>query len=103
MQEVGDESRLARSFERIRSIIRKQRFGRSHNSKMSEVVSEVIKREKTQKQRKQYPMTLYRRSYEVCVLCNLLVCSFTLPFEFKLKFVSKNKIIGIAEASNIWV
>ncbi|XP_031618644.1 sodium channel protein 60E isoform X2 [Contarinia nasturtii] len=63
-EEVGDESRLARSFERIRSIIRKQRLGRSQSSKMSEVVSEVIKREKKQKLRKQYPKTLYRRSYE---------------------------------------
>lgn len=70
MQEVGDESRLARSFERIRSIIRKQRLGRRQSTKMSEVVSEVINRERKQKLRKQYPMsalqtTLYRRSYEV--------------------------------------
>lgn len=47
-------------------------MGRSQSSKMSEVVSEVIKREKKQKLRKQYPMsalqtTLYRRSYEVSI------------------------------------
>lgn len=69
-QEVGDESRLARSFERIRSIIRKQRMGKKGGStKMEEVVNEVIRRERKQKFKNQYPLsvaqtTLYRRSYE---------------------------------------
>lgn len=53
---------MAKSFDRIRSIIRKRRFGRDPNSKMSEVVNEVIKREKKYKTQK--PGPLYRRSYE---------------------------------------
>lgn len=69
-EEVGDESRLARSFERIRSIIRNNRSGRSESTKMEEVVNAVIKRERKQKFQKQYPLsvpqtTMYRRSYEV--------------------------------------
>lgn len=69
-EEVGDESRLARSFERIRSIIRKNRLGRREGPKMEQVVDAVIKRERKQKLRKQYPLsvpqtTMYRRSYEV--------------------------------------
>lgn len=65
-QEVGDESRLARSFERIRSIIRKQRLGRTESAKMRQVVDEVMRRERKQKLRKQKAQKLiYRRSYEV--------------------------------------
>lgn len=60
---------------------------------MSEVVSEVIKREKKQKQRKQYPMTLYRRSYEVRVLCVIhsFVCAIGIPLKFNFKFISEQK------------
>lgn len=53
---------MAKSFERIRSIIRKRGFGRGQGSKMSEVVNEVIKREKKYKTQNRAP--IYRRSYE---------------------------------------
>lgn len=70
---------------------------------MSEVVSEVIKREKKQKLRKQYPIsalqtTLYRRSYEVsirfyfiqmdCSICN------DVRFVLKLQESLKRPISG---------
>lgn len=72
MQEVGDESRLARSFDRIRSIIRKKRKPEAvDETKMEAIVNEVIRRKRTEKLKyvKKHldipQTTLYRRSYEV--------------------------------------
>lgn len=96
-EEVGDESRLARSFERIRSIIRKNRLGRSESTKMEEVVNAVIKRERKQKLRKQYPLsvpqtTMYRRSYEV---------STTGLTSLAEKLINNLRPIGIVKTTNI--
>lgn len=85
-QEVGEESRLARSFDRIRSIVRKKRNKEKNendeNNKLEKIVTEVIIRQRIQK--KQYAQmqqhaqqqftavgvvpqsTLYRHSYQVC-------------------------------------
>lgn len=73
---------------------------------MSEVVSEVIKREKKQKQkqRKQYPMTLYRRSYEVCVPQVLAIDQSKFQSnEFKTRSNCAYALVisGIFETSNI--
>lgn len=85
-EEVGDESRLARSFDRIRSIIRRRRRNRNEEgTKMEAVVNEVIRRKRTEKikyvkqgQQLQPPSILYRRSYEV------LVMEMSLSFHFIL-------------------
>lgn len=85
-QEVGDESRLARSFERIRSIIRKKRMVRQRDgaAKMEEVVEEVIQRKRTERYKtkkhgvlKTQQTTLYRRSYEVDSFVQYIISGLT--------------------------
>lgn len=81
---MGEESRLARSFDRIRSIVRKKRNKEKkendENSKLEKIVNEVIIRQRIQKTQyanmqnvQQFttldvvPQTaLYRHSYQVC-------------------------------------
>lgn len=85
---MGDESRLARSFDRIRSIIRKKRKNKGEDgdgTKMEAIVNEVIRRKRTAKLKnvKKQPnanldvpqTTLYRRSYEVSTHKNIPDCS----------------------------
>lgn len=79
-QEVGEESKLARSFDRIRSIVRKKRNKEKNeneaNSKLEELVNEVIIRRRNEK--KMYVVdqkllttleipqsNIYRHSYQV--------------------------------------
>lgn len=79
-QEVGDESKLARSFDRIRSIVRKKRNKEKNenetNTKLEKLVNEVIIRRRTDKQMfvvdqklfttLEIPQSnLYRHSYQV--------------------------------------
>lgn len=79
-QEVGEESKLARSFDRIRSIVRKKRNKEKNendtNTKLEQLVNEVIIRRRTEKKMfvvdqklfttLEIPQTnLYRHSYQV--------------------------------------
>lgn len=78
-QEVGEESKLARSFERIRSIVRKKRLAREANRqkpKLEEIVNEVMVKRRSNKDRLKtadkhflsveiQQKTLYRHSYQV--------------------------------------
>ncbi|XP_055685880.1 sodium channel protein 60E isoform X1 [Lutzomyia longipalpis] len=76
-EEVGEESKLARSFERIRSIVRKKRLMKKQNEKpkLEDIVSEVMVTRRSNKERlktadKHYlsveiqQKTLYRHSYQ---------------------------------------
>lgn len=77
---MGEESKLARSFDRIRSIVRKKRNKEKNdndtNSKLEQLVNEVIIRRRNEKKMfvvdqkllatLQIPQTnLYRHSYQV--------------------------------------
>lgn len=83
-QEVGEESRLARSFDRIRSIVRKKRNKEKNeneaNTKLEKLVNEVIVRRRIEKIEyanagkpqefttlgvEQHQTALYRHSYQV--------------------------------------
>lgn len=82
-QEVGEESKLARSFDRIRSIVRKKRNKDKGDSKLEKLVNEVIIRQRIEKTQygtvqlpQQFttlsvlpPTALYRHSYQVSVRC----------------------------------
>lgn len=53
---MGEESRLARSFERIRSIVRKNRFarkaaegGEGENGKLQKLVNEIVVKQREEK------------------------------------------------------
>lgn len=77
-QEVGEDSKLARSFERIRSIVRRKRLARKEKQrpKLEQIVNEVLERQRTEKARikssnkhyltVEFPQKpLYRHSYQV--------------------------------------
>lgn len=77
-QEVGEDSKLARSFERIRSIVRRKRLARKEKKypKLEQIVSDVMARQMAEKKRirssnKHYltveipQKSLYRHSYQV--------------------------------------
>lgn len=84
-QEVGEESRLARSFDRIRSIVRKKRNKEKNenetNTKLEKLVNEVIVRRRHEKMAystcgkphqefttlgvEPHETALYRHSYQV--------------------------------------
>lgn len=74
---MGDESKLARSFERIRSIVRKRRKETSENdcnSKLEKLVHEIVIKQRhekkgilvdTSKKYMQEQVPLYSQSYQV--------------------------------------
>lgn len=82
-QEVGEESKLARSFDRIRSIVRKKRSKEKNeneaNTKLEQLVNEVIIRRRNEKKMfvvdqklfttLEIPQSnLYRHSYQVAAM-----------------------------------
>lgn len=77
-QEVGEDSKLARSFERIRSIVRRRRLARKEKKfpKLEQIVNDVLAQQIDQKKRirssnkhyltVEFPQkSLYRHSYQV--------------------------------------
>lgn len=77
-QEVGEDSKLARSFERIRSIVRRRRLARKEKKypKLEQIVNDVMAQQIAEKKRirssnKHYltvefqQKSLYRHSYQV--------------------------------------
>lgn len=77
-QEVGEDSKLARSFERIRSIVRRRRLARKEKKypKLEQIVNDVMAQQIEEKKRnrssnKHYltvefqQKSLYRHSYQV--------------------------------------
>lgn len=57
MQEVGEDSKLARSFERIRSIVRKKRNANKEkndnyaNTKLEQLVNEIVIKQREEKKK----------------------------------------------------
>lgn len=85
-QEVGEDSKLARSFERIRSIVRRRRLARKEKKypKLEQIVNDVMAQQIAEKKKirssnKHYltveipQKSLYRHSYQVSGLIILPV------------------------------
>ena len=77
-QEVGEDSKLARSFERIRSIVRRRRLAKKEKKypKLEQIVNDVMAQHMAEKKRirssnkhyltVEFPQkSLYRHSYQV--------------------------------------
>ncbi|CAG9763895.1 unnamed protein product [Ceutorhynchus assimilis] len=81
-EEVGDESKLAQSFQRIRDLVRNRRLQEQEtNSRLEQIVREVMQRHAEEKEAKKFPRD--KRSYQEAMNRPISIISYDIP-EYQL-------------------